>query len=55
MGRRTIYISGLVTMLPIMWIVAFLELALNAATNPGIKWAQSSILMIWFFTYGKKS
>lgn len=53
MGRRTIYISGLVIMLPIMWIVAFLEFAPNAATNSAIKWAQSAILMIWFFTYGK--
>lgn len=53
MGRRTIYVSGLVIMLPIMWIVAFLEFAPNAATNAPIKWAQSSILMIWFFTYGR--
>jgi SP family general alpha glucoside:H+ symporter-like MFS transporter len=53
MGRRTIYIAGLAIMLPIMWIVAFLEFAPNAGSNSSIKWAQSSILMIWFFTYGK--
>lgn len=52
MGRRTIYLAGLLVMLPIMWIVAFLEFAPNAGTNASIKWAQSSILMIWFFTYG---
>ncbi|KAH8627976.1 General alpha-glucoside permease [Alternaria alternata] len=52
MGRRTIYIAGLAIMLPIMWIVAFLEFAPNAGSNSSIKWAQSSILMIWFFTYG---
>lgn len=52
MGRRTIYLAGLIIMLPIMWIVAFLEFAPNAGTNSSIKWAQSSILMIWFFTYG---
>ncbi|KAJ8119116.1 hypothetical protein OPT61_g21 [Boeremia exigua] len=51
-GRRTIYLGGLVVMLPIMWIVAFLEFAPNASTNTSIKWAQAAILMIWFFTYG---
>ncbi|KAH7083868.1 general substrate transporter [Paraphoma chrysanthemicola] len=52
MGRRTIYISGLAIMMPIMWTVAFLEFVPNAGTNSSIKWAQSSILMVWFFTYG---
>ncbi|KAF2821006.1 sugar transporter [Ophiobolus disseminans] len=52
MGRRTIYLWGLSVMLPIMWIVAFLEFAPNFGKNSSIRWAQSSILMIWFFTYG---
>lgn len=53
MGRRTIYLYGLICMLPIMWIVAFLEFAPNA-NGPSIKWAQSGILLFWFFTYGKQ-
>lgn len=49
-GRRTIYITGLCIMLPIMWLVALLELAPDAAGT--IKWVQSGILMLWFLTYG---
>lgn len=51
-GRRTIYLSGLVLMLPVMWIIAFLEFAPDAASNSAIRWTQSAILMIWFFIYG---
>src|ERR1700753_4072822 len=49
-GRRTIYLVGLVAMLPIMWTVGFLDLASPSAT---IRWTQSSLLLIWFFCYGK--
>lgn len=52
MGRRTIYLWGLICMLPIMWIVAGLEYVPDAHTNTNIRWAQSAMLMIWFFIYG---
>ncbi|KAH6613049.1 general substrate transporter [Boeremia exigua] len=52
MGRRTIYLWGLICMLPIMWIVAGLEYMPDAHTNANIRWIQSALLMIWFFIYG---
>ncbi|KAL4961091.1 general substrate transporter [Aspergillus stella-maris] len=48
-GRRKIYITGLIAMLPLMTIVAFLGVAPEASD---IHWAQSGLLMVWFFCYG---
>ncbi|KAL4925307.1 general substrate transporter [Aspergillus undulatus] len=48
-GRRTIYITGLIAMMPFMFVVAFLGVAPEASA---IHWAQSALLMIWFFCYG---
>jgi MFS transporter, SP family, general alpha glucoside:H+ symporter len=48
-GRRTIYMAGLVAMLPLIAIIGFLDLA-PASSN--IRWAQSSVLLIWFLAYG---
>ncbi|KAL4787183.1 general substrate transporter [Aspergillus varians] len=48
-GRRRIYMTGLIAMLPLMFIVAFLGVA---PPSSGIHWAQSAVLMIWFFCYG---
>ncbi|KAF2855364.1 sugar transporter [Plenodomus tracheiphilus IPT5] len=51
MGRRTIYMWGLIFMVPIMWIVAALEYAPDSS-NGSRRWAQAALLMIWFFIYG---
>ncbi|KAL4919177.1 general substrate transporter [Aspergillus aurantiobrunneus] len=48
-GRRTIYITDLVAMLPLMFIVAFLGVAPEPSR---IHWAQSALLMVWFCCYG---
>ncbi|OJJ07272.1 hypothetical protein ASPVEDRAFT_88526 [Aspergillus versicolor CBS 583.65] len=48
-GRRSIYITGFVSMLPLMFVVAFLGVA---PPSSGIQWAQCALLMIWFFCYG---
>ncbi|OJJ45632.1 hypothetical protein ASPZODRAFT_133487 [Penicilliopsis zonata CBS 506.65] len=48
-GRRTIYIMGLIAMLPIMLIVGFLDLA---PASSSIRWAQAALLLSWFFIYG---
>ncbi|KAL2823560.1 general substrate transporter [Aspergillus cavernicola] len=48
-GRRTIYLSGLIAMLPLMFLVAFLGVA---PPSSGIHWAQCALLMVWFFFYG---
>jgi SP family general alpha glucoside:H+ symporter-like MFS transporter len=47
-GRRTIYIAGLTAMLPIMFTIGFLDLAPDASR---VRWAQASMLLIWFFVY----
>jgi SP family general alpha glucoside:H+ symporter-like MFS transporter len=47
-GRRTIYIAGITAMLPLMFIIGFLEFV---PTNSGIRWAQAAILLVWFFIY----
>ncbi|OQE91614.1 hypothetical protein PENNAL_c0009G08371 [Penicillium nalgiovense] len=48
-GRRTIYLSGLVAMLPLMLVVGFLGVA---PSSSGIQWTQCALLLIWFFFYG---
>jgi SP family general alpha glucoside:H+ symporter-like MFS transporter len=53
MGRRTIYLWGLILMIPIMWIIAALEYAPDTGTASR-RWAQAALLMIWFFIYGKR-
>ena len=47
-GRRTIYMTGLCFMVPIMWTVGFLELGSNDTT----RWVQAGLLMFWFLCYG---
>ncbi|KAJ5896219.1 uncharacterized protein N7473_005618 [Penicillium subrubescens] len=48
-GRRTIYMSGLIAMVPLMFSIGFLGLA---HPSSGILWAQCALLMVWFFCYG---
>jgi SP family general alpha glucoside:H+ symporter-like MFS transporter len=38
-------------MLPLMSLVGFLDLA--TADKSNIRWAQSALLLVWFFCYGK--
>ncbi|KAK6721168.1 hypothetical protein SNK04_000063 [Fusarium graminearum] len=49
-GWRTLYMGGLCAMLPIMSLVAFLDFATQDKDN--IRWAQSALLLVWFFCYG---
>ncbi|KAH6974285.1 general substrate transporter [Ilyonectria sp. MPI-CAGE-AT-0026] len=49
-GWRTLYLGGLGFMIPVMGLVGFLDFA--ATSNPNVRWAQSALLLIWFFTYG---
>lgn len=48
-GRRNIYLTGLLVMVFPMALVGFLDLAPSSTT---IRWAQSALLLIWFFCYG---
>ncbi|KAL2833970.1 general substrate transporter [Aspergillus pseudoustus] len=48
-GRCTIYLTGLVTMLPPMLIIGFLGVAPESSA---IHWTQCALLMVWFFCYG---
>ncbi|KAL2817204.1 general substrate transporter [Aspergillus granulosus] len=48
-GRRTIYLTGLVSMLPPMLVIGFLGVAPESST---IHWTQCALLMVWFFSYG---
>jgi SP family general alpha glucoside:H+ symporter-like MFS transporter len=47
-GRRTIYISGMVLMTVILFIIGFLDIPKN---NTGAIWAQATLMDIWTFTY----
>ncbi|KAJ0427171.1 general substrate transporter [Aspergillus carlsbadensis] len=48
-GRRTIYLTGLVAMFPLMLVIGFLGVAPESSA---IHWTQCALLMIWFFCYG---
>ncbi|EOD45735.1 putative mfs maltose permease protein [Neofusicoccum parvum UCRNP2] len=48
-GRRSIFISGLCAMTPIMWLIALIDFA--PATS-GRRWAQCCMMLIWFAFYG---
>ncbi|ORY84128.1 general substrate transporter [Leucosporidium creatinivorum] len=47
-GRRTLICAGLFFMSPLMFLVG----ALDFATSNAGRWAQSIMLMIWFYFYG---
>ncbi|KAG9496179.1 hypothetical protein J7337_012760 [Fusarium musae] len=49
-GWRRLYLGGLCAMLPLMSLVGFLDLA--TADKSNIRWAQSALLLVWFFCYG---
>ncbi|KAL3467307.1 general substrate transporter [Aspergillus heterothallicus] len=48
-GRRTIYLTGLISMLPPMLAIGFLGVAPESSA---IHWTQCALLMVWFFSYG---
>lgn len=47
-GRRTIFIAGLIGMLPLMLLVGVLDFVKGGAAH----WAQAICLMVWYFAYG---
>ena len=49
LGRRTIFLVGLMFMTPVMFLIGFLSLA---DQTTGVKWAQSVLLLVWFGGYG---
>ncbi|KAF4469157.1 MFS maltose permease [Fusarium albosuccineum] len=49
-GWRTLYLGGLMAMLPLMSLVGFLDLA--TANKDTIRWVQPALLLVWFFCYG---
>lgn len=48
-GRRSIYISGLCAMTPIMWLVALIDFAPATSAR---QWGQCAIMLVWFGCYG---
>ena len=48
-GRRQIWLTGLVAMCTILFIIGFV--ALSPQTNYSAKWAQAVLLVIWVFIY----
>jgi uncharacterized membrane protein len=55
-GRRSCYIFGLSTVVTILFIVAFMCLAKDYATNQNYAWAQATLLIalqfVWQMTLG---
>ncbi|KAL4768443.1 general substrate transporter [Aspergillus nidulans var. acristatus] len=47
-GRRSMYLSGMAIMCVYLFIIGILDLVREMA---GVKWAQSSLCIIWLFTY----
>ena len=52
-GRRKIYTTGLAILSVLMFIIGILDCAPNYENRPSIIWAQSVIMLIWNFIYGK--
>ncbi|KMU85446.1 maltose permease MAL61 [Coccidioides immitis H538.4] len=50
-GRRTIYRNGLGVMAIILFIIGTLDCTPNYLDRPGVIWAQSSMMLVWNFTY----
>tara|TARA_R110002060_G_scaffold29526_3_gene39923 strand:+ start:3618 stop:5231 length:1614 start_codon:yes stop_codon:yes gene_type:complete len=48
-GRRAMYLTGLSILAPIMWAVGLSDFA---PSTSALRWAQSSLLLVWFATYG---
>ncbi|WEW57889.1 hypothetical protein PRK78_003356 [Emydomyces testavorans] len=50
-GRREIYGTGLAAMAVILFVIGILDCVPNYLERPGIIWAQSSMMLVWNFTY----
>lgn len=50
-GRRAIYNIGLAILVDLMLLIGILDSLPNYDTNSGIRWAQSSLMLIWNFCY----
>ena len=48
-GRRWIFISGLILMTLVMFIIGFVSLA--PSSNLNAEWAEASLLVVWVFLY----
>ncbi|KAG4440377.1 hypothetical protein IFR05_004117 [Cadophora sp. M221] len=48
-GRRTMYLTGLSILAPIMWAVGLADFT---PSTSALRWAQSSLLLVWFAVYG---
>lgn len=53
LGWRTIYLTGLCCMFPVMLLVASIDFAATPSNEANIRWGQSALLLFWFFLYGK--
>lgn len=49
-GRRTIFVGGLFALASIHFIIGGLAIA-SASGNPGARWGQAGLTMIWVFGY----
>ncbi|KAL4999843.1 general substrate transporter [Aspergillus recurvatus] len=47
-GRRSMYLGGMAMMCVYLFVIGILDLVSDMA---GVKWAQSSLCIIWLFTY----
>lgn len=50
-GRRTIYNGGLTMLVVLMLLIGILDVVPIYDTNSGIRWAQSSLMLVWNFCY----
>lgn len=50
-GRRAIYNTGLAMLVILMLMIGILDVLPEYETNAGIRWAQSSLMLIWNFCY----
>ncbi|KAK5133767.1 hypothetical protein LTR08_007417 [Meristemomyces frigidus] len=50
-GRRVIYNTGLAVLIVLLLIIGILDCIPNYSDLDGVKWAQSSLMLIWNFCY----
>jgi SP family general alpha glucoside:H+ symporter-like MFS transporter len=50
-GRRTLYNVGLATLTIIQFVIGGLDCAPNYSNRPGIAWAESVLMLVWYFVY----
>lgn len=50
-GRRRIYNVGLSALIVLLLIIGILDCAPNYSSRPALAWTQSSLMLLWNFTY----